>query len=71
MINTISETDSKDKITEKLSDSWHESGIEKGDIVLIHSSLSSFLKEYKAKNIFITPSCHFCYGMSANTGSKT
>ncbi len=55
MIKTISETDSKDKIIEKLSDSWHESGIEKGDTVLIHSSLSSFLKEYKAKNIFITP----------------
>lgn len=55
MISSITEKDSKEAIIEKLSDSWRESGIEKGDSVLIHSSLSSFLKEYKAKNIFITP----------------
>ena len=45
----------KSEIIKELSGSWLKSGLENGDMVLIHSSLSRFLKKYKEKNIIITP----------------
>lgn len=42
-------------VVRELSDSWNESGIEKGDTVLVHSSLSRFLKKYKASGVNLTP----------------
>ncbi|MEO8664940.1 MAG: AAC(3) family N-acetyltransferase [Ignavibacteria bacterium] len=41
-------------IVRELADSWNESGIDKGDMVLIHSSLSSFLKRYRTSGIELT-----------------
>lgn len=38
-----------------LAVSWKESGIEKGDTVLLHSSLSGFLKKYRSAGIPISP----------------
>lgn len=55
MIDTLTANDSKEIIVKKLADSWLESGLSKGDVVLIHSALSGFLKEYKEKNILLTP----------------
>lgn len=55
MIDSINEKDTKEEIVKKLAESWKESGIYEGDLVLVHSALSGFLKRYKEKNIFITP----------------
>lgn len=38
-----------------LADDWQKSGLEKGDMVLIHSALSKFIKRLKDKNISLTP----------------
>lgn len=44
------------KIIEKLAKEWQNSGIEKGDVVLVHSSLSRLIREVKKKyDILISP----------------
>ena len=55
MINSITENDPGEIIVKKLAESWNESGLEKGDVVLVHSALSGFLKRFKKKNISLTP----------------
>ncbi len=47
--------DNIDRTINKLSDLWNGSGIEKGDTVLVHSSISAFLKKYKSDGIHLTP----------------
>lgn len=42
-------------IIHDLANSWNESGIAKGDTVLVHSSLSRFLRSYKGKGIMLDP----------------
>ncbi|MEO6695294.1 MAG: AAC(3) family N-acetyltransferase, partial [Ignavibacteria bacterium] len=46
---------SKDKIIKELSETWNGIGINKGDMVLVHSSLSRYLKSFKEKGIELTP----------------
>lgn len=48
-------SEDKNKIIDKLASDWLESGLEKGDMVLIHSALSGFLKRFKEKNVLLTP----------------
>lgn len=53
-------TKSPDKINNieliaELSEWWNRSGIEKGDTVLLHSSLSDFIRHLKSENKFVTP----------------
>ncbi|MBK8982187.1 MAG: AAC(3) family N-acetyltransferase [Ignavibacteria bacterium] len=45
----------KDKTVSELASWWRKSGIEKGDTMLLHSSLSGFLKYLNSININITP----------------
>jgi aminoglycoside 3-N-acetyltransferase len=47
--------DNKKDVIDKLAGSWHQSGLEKGDTVLIHSSMSGFLKGYREQGIDLTP----------------
>lgn len=42
-------------IVNELVSSWRESGIEEGDAVLVHSSLSKFIRKYKTKGIDLNP----------------
>lgn len=55
MTITITEKDNSGVITEKLSESWNNTGVNKGDTLLLHSSLSGFMRRYKLKNIHLTP----------------
>lgn len=43
------------KLINELSDNWIKSGLSKNDVVLVHSSLSSFFKKYTNRGIEITP----------------
>ena len=43
------------EVIKELTENWLKSGLEKNDIVLVHSSLSSFFKKYKTRGINITP----------------
>ena len=52
-MNTL--IDSKKETIEELAQSWNQSGLEKGDTVLIHSAMSNFLKCYREKGIELTP----------------
>ncbi|HAY33192.1 MAG TPA: AAC(3) family N-acetyltransferase [Ignavibacteria bacterium] len=54
MTSEYSETD-KDTIISELASWWIKSGIEKGDTILLHSSLSGFLKYLKSINKVVTP----------------
>ncbi len=45
----------KKEIVNKLALSWNQTGLEKGDTVLIHSSLSRILKTSKLNGIDLTP----------------
>lgn len=45
----------KKNIIQELAASWNDSGIEKGDTILVHSSLSKFIRKYKSKGIDLTP----------------
>ncbi len=47
--------DSKKEIISELSDLWSRSGIGKNETVLVHSSISRFLKKYKSRGINLTP----------------
>ncbi len=40
----------------KLADSWRNSGMESGDTVLVHSSLSGYLRSYRESGTELTPS---------------
>jgi len=51
----VIEVKGKAELIKNLSRSWNESGIDKGDTVLIHSSLSKFLRSYREQGIEITP----------------
>ncbi len=42
-------------VAEELSTSWKESGIADGDTVLVHSSLSKFIRKHKSAGINLTP----------------
>ena len=55
MIDIINSTNLIQKTVTDLAASWKESGIEKGDTVLLHSSLSGFLRNYKSNGILISP----------------
>jgi aminoglycoside 3-N-acetyltransferase len=55
MISSEYHTDVLQKIKNELAYSWNKSGIETGDTVLLHSSLSRFLKKYKSKEIQVSP----------------
>ncbi|MDQ3020500.1 MAG: AAC(3) family N-acetyltransferase [Bacteroidota bacterium] len=55
MIEPVSDNTFKKNIIADLASSWNESGIDKGDTVLIHSYLSRFLKRLKSKGIDLTP----------------
>jgi len=48
-------TENKNKIIDKLAEDWLESGLEKGDMVLVHSALSNYLKRFREKNIKLSP----------------
>lgn len=52
---TNQDNDLKKNTIHSLAQSWLDSGLENGDMVLIHSALSGFLKRYKERNIIITP----------------
>lgn len=43
-------------IINELSESWNHSGIDKGDTVLLHSSISGFIKMFREKEITLSPS---------------
>lgn len=43
------------ELISELSEWWNRSGIEKGDTVLLHSSLSDFMRHLKSENKFVTP----------------
>lgn len=55
MISNEYYTDELQKIKNELSYSWNKSGIENGDTVLLHSSLSGILKKYKSEGIQVSP----------------
>jgi aminoglycoside 3-N-acetyltransferase len=55
MKDVLSDVMTKKDISKELEKSWKESGIESGDTVLVHSSLSKFIKNYSTKGINITP----------------
>ncbi len=55
MISTEFKSDTMQKVKNELAESWNESGIEKGDTILLHSSLSGFLRKYRAKGIPVSP----------------
>lgn len=55
MTETEKISGTKKNIVGKLASSWNESGIEKGDTVLIHSSLSRFIKKFRSEGIELTP----------------
>ncbi len=44
------------KVAEKLALSWNQSGLNEGDTVLVHSSLSGFLKNYRESGAELSPS---------------
>ena len=54
-MKTTSEENTKNNFVNKLASSWNDSGINKGDTVLVHSSLSKFLKKHKSSGIDLTP----------------
>ncbi|MBS1517253.1 MAG: AAC(3) family N-acetyltransferase [Bacteroidetes bacterium] len=41
---------SKDRLIQELATWWNKSGLEKGDVALVHSSLSAFLKYLKSSD---------------------
>ena len=43
------------ELVKELTENWLKSGLEKNDMVLVHSSLSSFFKKYKNRGIEISP----------------
>lgn len=55
MTDIINPTTFIQKAVTDLAASWKESGIDKGDTVLLHSSLSGLLKKYRSKGIPISP----------------
>lgn len=52
----VSYTKTKEEVINELALSWNKSGLNQGDIVLVHSALSRFLKKFKEKGIYLTPS---------------
>lgn len=54
MINTGLDKHSLEIVIE-LADLWNDSGIEKGDTVLVHSSLSKFLRKKRTEGREVTP----------------
>lgn len=53
---SISELPEKKNIISELAASWNQSGINRGDTVLVHSSISGFLKKFRERGIDLTPS---------------
>lgn len=56
MNNSAAINNESEKYIMELSSSWKESGIEEGDVVLVHSSLSRFIKFNKDMGKPLTPS---------------
>ncbi|MEP7146714.1 MAG: AAC(3) family N-acetyltransferase [bacterium] len=55
MIDEVTEIIERQNIVNELANSWNQSGIDKGDTVMVHSSLSGFLKKYKSRGMDLTP----------------
>ncbi|MEO8209047.1 MAG: AAC(3) family N-acetyltransferase [bacterium] len=55
MMEPVLDNTIKKNIITELASSWNESGIDKGDTVLVHSYLSRFLKKLKSKGVELTP----------------
>ena len=43
------------KVAEELAMLWNQSGLHEGDTVLVHSSLSGFLKSYRESGRELSP----------------
>lgn len=53
---SITDLTEKKNIISELANSWNQSGIDKGDTVLVHSSISGFLRKFRDRRIELTPS---------------
>lgn len=55
MISSELKSDIIQKVIYELAEAWNKSGIDKGDTILIHSSLSGFLRRYRTLEIPVSP----------------
>lgn len=55
MTEEITDNFTKSNIIKEIAASFNQSGIEKGDTVMIHSGLSGYLRRFKKRGIEITP----------------